>query len=73
MKRLKKYSSKLVDFSLIMDLIPDIAKLYFSGKMTDVLLSDVQQVRQRQQRLECVIVLQFLHVFTISFECGLCR
>ncbi|KAF6037244.1 NAT10 [Bugula neritina] len=43
MKRLKKYSSKLVDFSLIMDLIPDIAKLYFSGKMPDVLLSDVQQ------------------------------
>jgi N-acetyltransferase 10 len=29
LKRLESYSSNLVDFHLIMDLVPTIAKLYF--------------------------------------------
>jgi len=44
MKRLKMYSDKLVDYHLIMDMVPHLAKIYFTGKMPDVKLSIVQQV-----------------------------
>ncbi|KAF6021225.1 NAT10 [Bugula neritina] len=42
-ERLKAYSNKLVDYHLIMDLVPQIAKLYFIGNMPDVNLAIVQQ------------------------------
>lgn len=46
MKRLEMYSNKLVDYHLITDLLPHVARLYFTGKMPDVKLSLVQQVSQ---------------------------
>lgn len=44
MKRLEMYSNKLVDYHLIMDLVPHIARLYFTAKMRDIKLNVVQQV-----------------------------
>ena len=44
MKRLEMYSNKLVDYHLIMDMLPQLARIYFCGKMPDVKLSVVQQV-----------------------------
>ena len=44
LKRLDMYSNKLVDYHLIMDLLPHLAKLYFTGKMSTIRLSVVQQV-----------------------------
>ncbi|XP_067937796.1 RNA cytidine acetyltransferase-like [Watersipora subatra] len=43
LKRLEMYANKLVDYHLIMDMLPYLAKLYFSGKMADIRLSVVQQ------------------------------
>lgn len=44
LKRLEMYSDKLVDYHLIMDMLPHLAKLYFTDKMSPVKLSVVQQV-----------------------------
>ena len=52
MKRLEMYSNKLVDYHLIMDMLPQLARIYFCGKMPDVKLSVVQQV--------CVVVVVVL-------------
>jgi N-acetyltransferase 10 len=41
-KRLEMYSNNLVDYHLIMDLIPTLAKLYFLNQMGDVHMSAVQ-------------------------------
>nr|XP_018910924.1 PREDICTED: RNA cytidine acetyltransferase [Bemisia tabaci] len=41
-KRLEMYSNNLVDYHLIMDLLPTLAKLYFLNKMGDVHLSALQ-------------------------------
>ena len=60
MKRLEMYSNKLVDYHLIMDMLPQLARIYFCGKMPDVKLSLVQQV--------CVVVVLCdfaLHVYNI--------
>lgn len=45
MRRLEMYSNKLVDYHLVMDLLPHIARVFFLGKLPDVKLSIVQQVR----------------------------
>jgi N-acetyltransferase 10 len=41
------YSNNLVDYHLIMDLIPTLAKLYFLNQMGDVHMSAVQSVRRQ--------------------------
>jgi len=43
MKRLEMYSNKLVDYHLIMDMLPQLSRMYFCGKMPDVKLSVIQQ------------------------------
>ena len=44
LKRLEMYSKNLVDYHLIMDLIPSLARLYFLNHMGDTHLSAVQSV-----------------------------
>jgi N-acetyltransferase 10 len=44
LKRLEMYSKNLVDYHLIMDLIPSLARLYFLSHMGDTHLSAVQSV-----------------------------
>nr|CAI5852036.1 unnamed protein product [Callosobruchus analis] len=41
-KRLEMYSNNLVDYHLIMDLLPTLAKLYFLNQLGDVHMSAVQ-------------------------------
>lgn len=43
-KRLEMYSNNLVDYHLIIDLMPTLARLYFLHQMGDVQLSAVQSV-----------------------------
>lgn len=43
LKRLDKYADQMVDYHLILDLLPAIATLYFSGRLKVVSLSRVQQ------------------------------
>lgn len=42
LKRLESYSNSLIDFHVIVDMLPVIANLYFNGKINDVKLSAVQ-------------------------------
>ena len=44
-KRLEMYSNNLVDYHLIMDLVPTLGKFYFLNLMKDTSLSAVQSVR----------------------------
>ena len=44
LKRLEMYSKNLVDYHLIMDLIPALARLHFLNRMGDTHLSAVQSV-----------------------------
>ena len=44
LKRLELYSQNMVDYHLIMDLIPSISKLFFLKKMSGFNLSAVQLV-----------------------------
>lgn len=44
-KRLEMYGNNLVDYHLIVDLIPILARIYFLNQMGDVHLSAVQSVR----------------------------
>jgi N-acetyltransferase 10 len=44
LKRLEMYCKNLVDYHLIMDLIPALARLYFLNHMGDTHLSAVQSV-----------------------------
>lgn len=43
-KRLEMYSNNLVDYHLIMDLMPTLSRVYFINQMGDVSLSAVQSV-----------------------------
>lgn len=43
-KRLEMYSNNLVDYHLVMDLVPALAHLYFLNHMGDMHLSAVQSV-----------------------------
>ena len=45
MKRIEAYCNHLVDYHLIMDLMPVIAKYYFFGYFQDYFLSSIQEVR----------------------------
>lgn len=45
-KRLEMYSDNLVDYHLIVDLMPILARIYFLNQMSDVQLSAVQAVRK---------------------------
>lgn len=49
-KRLEMYSNNLVDYHLIMDLIPTLAKIYFLNQTGDVHLSAVQSVSKKLTR-----------------------
>lgn len=43
-KRLEMYSNNLVDYHLVMDLVPALARLYFLNCMGDTCFSAVQSV-----------------------------
>eukprot|EP01147_Barroeca_monosierra_P006629 gene6629-336_t len=43
LKRLNSYVNQMVDFHVILDLVPSVAKLFFTQKLTQVQLSPVQQ------------------------------
>lgn len=43
-KRLEMYCNNLVDYHLVVDLLPTLARLYFLNKMGDIHLSAVQAV-----------------------------
>lgn len=43
-KRLEMYSNNLVDYHLIIDLMPALSKIYFQNEMGDVTMSAVQSV-----------------------------
>lgn len=43
-KRLEMYSNNLVDYHLIMDLVPTLAKIFFLNQMGEVQMSAVQSV-----------------------------
>jgi N-acetyltransferase 10 len=44
LKRLDKYADQMLDYHVIMDMLPDIAKLYFKGQLgSTISLSRVQQ------------------------------
>lgn len=45
LKRLELYSQNMIDYHLIMDLMPAIAELYFLQRLPDLHLSAVQQVK----------------------------
>lgn len=44
LKRLEMYSRNMVDYHLIMDMIPAIAKMYFLNHLGDTTLSATQSV-----------------------------
>lgn len=44
LKRLEMYSRNMVDYHLIMDLIPAISRLYFLNQLGDLALSAAQSV-----------------------------
>lgn len=44
LKRLEMYSQNMVDYHLIMDLIPAISRLYFLNQLGDLALSAAQSV-----------------------------
>ena len=48
MKRLEMYSNNLVDYHLIMDLLPTLARFHFLNLMGDTHLSPVQSVSFKQ-------------------------
>lgn len=50
--RLEAYARNMVDYHMIMDLIPGLARLYFLGKLPDVSLSAVQTVLLLGQGLQ---------------------
>lgn len=43
LKRLEKYADQMIDYHLILDLLPSVATLYFTRRITSVALSGVQQ------------------------------
>lgn len=43
LKRLESYSKNLLDYHVIVDLIPPISLIYFSGRIKDVKLTAIQQ------------------------------
>jgi N-acetyltransferase 10 len=43
-KRLEMYSNNLVDYHLVMDLVPALARLYFLNRMGDTYFSAMQSV-----------------------------
>lgn len=44
-KRIEAYCNHLVDYHLIMDLMPVLARCYFFGYFQDYFLSSIQEVR----------------------------
>lgn len=44
LKRLEMYSRNMVDYHLIMDMVPTIARMFFLSQMGDISLSAAQSV-----------------------------
>lgn len=53
LRRLDAYSRNLVDYHLIMDLLPAVARLYFTGQLPGVSLSPVQATIMVALGLQC--------------------
>lgn len=47
LKRLEMYSRNMVDYHLIMDMVPTIARMFFLSQMGDISLSAAQSVGVR--------------------------
>lgn len=45
LKRLEMYSRNMVDYHLIMDMVPTIARMFFLNQLGDISLSAAQSVR----------------------------
>ncbi|KAH6900029.1 GNAT acetyltransferase 2-domain-containing protein [Thelonectria olida] len=66
LKRLESYSNNMLDYHVVLDLVPTIANLYFTGRLkSDIHLSGVQQA------ILLAIGLQHKDVETVSQELGL--
>lgn len=48
LKRLEMYSNNLVDYHLVVDLMPALARMYFLHEMGDTHLSAVQAVSKKK-------------------------
>jgi len=42
LKRLESYANNMLDYHVVLDLLPAVASLYFQGRLGDVKLSAVQ-------------------------------
>lgn len=51
-KRLEMYSNNLVDYHLIIDLMPTLARLYFLNQLGDTQMSAVQSVSKIMANFE---------------------
>lgn len=70
LKRLELYSRSMVDYHLIMDLIPTVARLFFLNQLGDVSLSVAQcvsHVRFSEISPICVLFVLFICLFFRTF------
>lgn len=59
LKRLEMYSNNLVDYHLIMDLVPSLARVYFLNKMGVTKFSAVQSVKPTTSNKFSKLILMF--------------
>ncbi|KAK4203501.1 putative N-acetyltransferase [Triangularia verruculosa] len=64
-KRLESYSNGLLDYHVVLDLIPTIANLFFTGKLKEIKLSGLQQA------ILLAVGLQRKEVDVVADELGL--
>jgi len=64
LKRLESYARNLVDYHMILDLLPTLARLYFSRR-TNI------ELNATQATLLCAMGLQFKSITDVEFETGL--
>lgn len=65
LKRLEMYSRNMVDYHLIMDLVPSIARLFFLNQLGDISLSAAQSVGTTVRTSPASPL--FVYVFTIVY------
>ena len=54
LKRLESYANNMLDYHVILDLIPDLAKAYFTGQLkSDIKLTGIQQSILLAVGLQC--------------------
>ena len=68
LKRLEMYSGSMVDYHLIMDMIPSVARMYFLKKLGTVSLSAAQCVSWRLNYFKDLFAISPL-LFSLNYEC----